>query len=120
MLSGVFGDIDLRIQMEMLLIRGIVLFDATNCIQRIILPVMVVLLDFLLVPYFTARVACMFIQSYFLRVILVRYCYHTYIVIRALCYLVYSLTTYLIALHNEIRDTKYLIGTTLTNRGANA
>jgi hypothetical protein len=111
-----FGDIPLRLQFEQILIRGFAQFDAGTTLFKVVLPVTATLLDFLLVPYFLARVACLFVQSYLLRTVLVRFSIHIYIVMRVLIFAVRHVYTYLTTLHNELRDSRYLIGTKLTNR----
>jgi hypothetical protein len=114
--NGMFGEIDLRIQMEMVLIRGFANFDAATCLTRIVLPVTLHLLDLLLTPYFLARCACVFTSSYMVRTVMMRYCYHAYITVGCLGYVGYRTVAALVKLHNEVRDSKYLIGTKLTNR----
>lgn len=106
----------MRLQFEQILIRGFAQFDAGTTLFKVVLPVTATLLDFLLVPYFLARVACLFVQSYLLRTVLVRFSIHIYIVMRVLIFAVRHVYTYLTTLHNELRDSRYLIGTKLTNR----
>lgn len=101
----------------MLLIRGFEQFDAMHAVSTILLPVCVILLDFLLVPHFLARAACVLVPSYLARTLMMRFCYHTYIMIRIAVYVAYRVAVTLVKLHNEVRDSKYLIGTRLTNRG---
>ena len=111
-----FGENDLRTQMEMTLIRGFAQFDATLCLCRIVWPVTLQLLDLLLIPFFIARIACVLTSSYLLRTIMMRYCYHVYILTILVGYGLRHSVYALIRLHNEVRDSKYLIGTRLTNR----
>lgn len=115
-LTGMFGDIPLRLQFEQILIRGFAQFDAATTLRRVIVPVVARLLDFLLVPYFLARLACLFLQSYLLRTVLVRFSIHIYITVRVLIFAARHVYLYLTTLHNELRDSRYLIGTKLTNR----
>ena len=115
-LSGLFGDIDLCLRLELILIRGFAQFNALSCLRHVVAPTLLVLCDLLLVPYFCARLACMFLSSYLLRTLLVRFSYHAYVALRVVTYLSYHLAAYLVKLHNEVRDSKYLIGTKLTNR----
>ncbi len=49
-LTGMFGDIPLRLQFEQILIRGFAQFDATTTLRKVILPTVAGLLDYLLVP----------------------------------------------------------------------
>jgi len=115
-LSGVFGDIELRTQLELIIIRGFAQFDAKHCWDVLVLPTCLVLMDLALVPYFCARFLSMGVQSYTLRTLLVRFSFHSYIILRVSLYVAYHSVRYLVKLHNEVRDSKYLIGTQLTNR----
>lgn len=111
-----FGEIDLRHQMEMAIIRGFAQFDAGLALRRIVLPVTLRLLDLLLMPYLLARCACVLTSSHLVRTLMVRFCYHAYIGFWVLAYGAYHAVAVLVRLHNEVRDSKYLIGTKLTNR----
>ena len=111
-----FGDIDLRTQLEMVIIRGFAQFDAKVTMQRVVVPVTLFLLDLLLMPYALASCACAFTQSYQVRTILLRYCYHANIGAQLLGFGTHRTITALVKLYNEVRDSKYLIGTQLTNR----
>ena len=115
-LTGMFGDIALRLQFEQIMIRGFAQFDAWSTFINVIVPVTRRLFDLLLVPFFAARTASIFIQSYLLRTILVRFSVHIYIGLRILFYVIRQVYQYLVTLHNEVRDSRYLIGTKLTNR----
>jgi len=116
LLSGLFGELELRNQMEMVIIRGFAHFDAAQSLQRVVYPILLHLLDLLLVPYFIARCLCMVTPSYYLRTLMVRYCFHVYIAALVLMHVSYHLVVAVVRLHNEVRDSKYLIGTKLTNR----
>lgn len=70
-LAGVFGDTPLRLHMEQILIRGFAQFDARHAATRVVIPVLIGVLDYTVVPYFLARVACLFIDSYMLRTVVV-------------------------------------------------
>lgn len=111
-----FGDIPLRLQFEQILIRGFAQFDAWSAFIHVIVPVTRRLFDLLLIPFFAARTASVFIQSYLFRTLLVRFSVHIYIGLRVLFYAVGHLYQYLVTVHNEVRDSRYLIGTKLTNR----
>lgn len=102
--------------MELVLIRGFAQFDAALSLQRVVYPVLLRLLDLLLVPYFFARCLCLVTPSYYLRTIILRYCFHVYIAALVFMHAGYHVIGAVIKLHNEVRDSKYLIGTKLTNR----
>lgn len=115
-LSGVFGDIEMRNHLEHIIIRGFAQFDATHTLKMVVLPTILALMDFVAVPFFAARLCTMFLPSYMWRTLVVRFSYHTYIALRLCAHLATRLVEYLVRLHNEIRDSRYLIGTRLTNR----
>jgi len=87
-----------------------------HCLHQLVLPVLTVLMDLLLVPYFMARVGCMFVHDYQTRTVMVRFSYHLYLLLRLAGHLSLQLIRYLSALHQDVRDSRYLIGTQLTNR----
>ncbi len=116
LLSGLFGELELRNQMEMVVIRGFAQFDAAASLQRVVCPVLLHLLDLLLVPYFFARCLCLVTPSYYVRTLMLRYCFHVYIATLGLGHVGYHVIVAIVKLHNEVRDSKYLIGTKLTNR----
>lgn len=115
-MTGMFGDIPLRLQFEHILIRGFVQFDAYSALRHVLLPVTAFLLDLILVPFFYSRLLCMYVDSYLLRTVFVRYSIHGYIAASALWRVLRTSYAYIISLHNEIRDSRYLIGTKLSNR----
>lgn len=102
--------------MEMVVIRGFAQFDAAASLQRVVYPILLHLLDLLLVPYFVARCLCLVTPSYYLRTVMLRYCFHVYIATLGLGHVGYHVVAAIVKLHNEVRDSKYLIGTKLTNR----
>ena len=107
----------MRLQLELILMRGFAQFDALHSLKHVVLPALLLLLDLLLVPYFAARLlSATLVKSYLLRIVLARYCYHAYILLRGAVYVLHTGFSYLVKLHNEVRDSKYLIGTKLTNR----
>ena len=116
-LSGVFGDIPMRTHLEHIFIRGLEQFDATVVLVNVVLPVLTILLDFTVVPHCMAQLAGLTVRSYLLRTVLVRFCLHIYIASRLTFYFVREAQRYLVTVHKEIRDQRYLVGTQLTNRG---
>ncbi|RYG97512.1 hypothetical protein EON65_52750 [archaeon] len=61
MLSGVFGDLPLRDDLELLLIRGVRHFNFTHYLQNIFIPILLPLLDLLAPPYFLSRLLGMYV-----------------------------------------------------------
>jgi len=115
-MTGMFGDIRLRLEFEQIMIRGFAQFDALSALKNVLLPVITALLDFILIPFFFSRMFCMLTTSYLLRTKIVRYSIHTYLLCIVLWKVVCRACTYVASLHNEIRDSRYLIGTKLSNR----
>ena len=99
------------------MIRGFQQFEFQHFVQKIYLPIVIPLMDLVCIPFFISRCCGMFTESYLVRTLLVRYSMHGYIVARCAWSLLCTLSQYLVNLHNEIRDTRYLLGTELTNRG---
>lgn len=115
-LTGVFGEIDLRNHMEMTIIRGFAHFDFLHFMKHVFAPVTIPLLDMVCFPFFISRFAGAFTDNYVIRTALVRFSLHGWITLRLLYSGLKSLVKRIISLHNEIRDTRYLVGTELTNR----
>lgn len=90
--------------------------NMTYIIIHIISPIMLYLSDFLVIPFFISKLISYFISSYTIQTLLVRYSFLFYLVFRLLFKLTIVAYGYLIVLYNEIRDTRYLLGTELTNR----
>lgn len=110
------GDIDLRTHLEMLMIRGFLHFDLKHFMDKVYLPIVLPLMDLVCIPFFAGRCLSMLTVNYTYRTLLVRYSSHMYIICRCLVYLARAAINYLVTLHNEIRDSRYLVGTQLENR----
>jgi E3 ubiquitin-protein ligase MARCH6 len=95
--------------------RGLVNIEARFILLQIIVPTVLWLLDFLLVPYFFARLAAVFVPSYALQTRIVRYSFAAYLALRASIFLADKLCGSVTGLYNEIRDSRYLVGIELTN-----
>lgn len=87
---------------------------------HIVIPVIIWSLDFLLIPYFISKCLCCFVSSYTYQSLLVRYSYSIYSMIRIGLFFGQKLYKNMIRLHDEMRDSRYLVGTELTNRNNNA
>jgi hypothetical protein len=96
--------------------RGVARIETLYILREIFVPTLVKLLDMLVVPYFLARFLSLFVRSYMVQTLMVRYSYATYTAIRATAHLAVYAYHFFITLHNEIRDSRYLVGTELTNR----
>ena len=84
--------------------------------SNIILPIIIWLLDFFLVPYFISKCLSCFTSSYANQTLLVRYSYYIYLMMRIGIFAGKGVYKELVALHDEMRDSRYLVGTELTNR----
>ena len=87
--------------------------------SNIILPIIIWLLDFFLVPYFISKCLSCFTSSYANQTLLVRYSYYVYLMMRIGIFAGKGVHKELVALHDEMRDSRYLVGTELTNRLTN-
>ena len=123
-LVGLFGDIDMRVSLEVIVMRGFAQFDAWYCIRSVIIPVSLRLLDYSLVPYLVSLT----IQKganhfFFIPVAYVPFIdhfhhwrYHVYVALRIVLFTCETTYKYIIRIHRQVRDSKYLIGTQLHNR----
>lgn len=118
-LEGLFGEIPLRTELEMLLIRGFAHFDLHIFLHRVYLPMLLPLCDAVFVPFCLGRLVSMYVgQDYILRTATARFSLHACAVLWLLVRLVSYAAMFLVKVHNEIRDTRYLVATELTNRAA--
>ena len=90
--------------------RGLANIEAYFIATQIIFPAILWLLDFLLTPYFLARLIGLFITSYTTQTLLVRYSFILYVALRGSIYVTEKLCNYVMGLYNEIRDSRYLVG----------
>ena len=123
-LVGLFGDIDMRVSLEVIVMRGFAQFDAWYCIRSVIIPVSLRLLDYSLVPYLVSLT----IQKganhfFFIPVAYIPFIdhfhhwrYHVYVALRIVLFTCETTYKYIIRIHRQVRDSKYLIGTQLHNR----
>lgn len=117
MLYGVFGSIIWRLRFQLILFRGFERIDFSFTFFNVIVPLTTTLLDHLVIPYCGARIlGLFFLHSYYQRSLIMRYSFFHYFVLR------FTLRSYdyvyekVMKLHNDIRDSRYLLGTELNNR----
>ena len=96
--------------------RGFAQIEALFIIREIFIPTTIFLLDLLLVPYFVARFLSFFLESYATQTMLVRYSYALHLGLHVVAHFAHYAYSFLVSLHNEIRDSRYLVGTELANR----
>ena len=114
---GLIGDILWRLRFQIILLRGFDLVNFNFTLHGVILPLMINLLDHLLVPYCAARLIGLFyLDSYPLRTLIMRYSFLIYFLLRATVASYGFVKEKIIKLHNDIRDSRYLLGTELNNR----
>jgi flagellar biosynthesis component FlhA len=114
---GVFGDNEWRERFSRVFRMGFSRIEFMAILCGIILPIVTLLLDMLIFPYFAARVLCLFAtESYVKRTLFVRFSFLACCMLKLAWKGVGSLKVAVINLHNEIRDSRYLLGTELKNR----
>lgn len=121
---GALGDNIYRARIERVLQQGAAALDAYFVFTSIICPICIALADMLITPYFLARVAgALFTTSYAVQTALIRLSFLAYFLLSLLVHACSQLHRHLVVVYNEIRDSRYLVGTELTNTvagGANA
>jgi hypothetical protein len=91
--------------------------DLSFIVRKIMIPIFLYLLDRLIVPYFFARTLGLCLtQSYTLRTLIMRYSFVVYYVSRLIVVGIRFAREYVGRMHTEILDSRYLVGTELTNR----
>lgn len=95
------------------------LLDIKLIVFSFLAPVIVQLLDYLCIPYFLSRLLGLMCKSYQIKTLLVRFSFVTYFALRMSLIAAAYVYGILKKWHNDIRDSRYLIGTELTNRGGN-
>jgi hypothetical protein len=94
--------------------------DLWAAIRDVVVPVTIKLLDLLVTPFFIARVlGAVLTSSYGLQTFLVRHSFAAYLASQLAGHVCGALKRQLRAVYEEIRDSRYLVGTELTNQGTN-
>jgi len=97
---------------------GLLRLDLWAAVRDVVVPVTVTLLDLLVTPYFIARVlGALLTTSYGLQTFLVRHSFAAYMASQLAGHVCGALKRQLRAVYEEIRDSRYLVGTELTNQG---
>ena len=92
------------------------MLDVKLIVTSFVWPVTLKLLDYLCTPYLIARVLGLFVSSFIVRTLLVRLCFLAYFAAQILLVGALHAHKYLNKWYNDLRDSRYLIGTELTNR----
>lgn len=113
---GLLGENEWKRRWQKFFDQGVTNIDLHFVFLDILSPLMVMCLDHLLVPYFLSRTICFYIQSYEMQTIVTRYSFLIYFLIFKLFDSVKAAFNYFRGFYNQVRDSRYLIGTELTNR----
>ena len=110
-------DVLWRLRFQILLLRGFERIDFTFTLVQVVVPVIVTLLDHLLIPYCIARfLGLLYLHSYLQRSLIMRYSFSLYFILRLSIDNYGYMQAKLRKLHDDLRDSKYLLGTELNNR----
>ena len=91
------------------------MLDLRLIVTSFIWPMTMKLLDYLCTPYFIARLLGLFITSYRAKTLLVRLSFLSYFAARVSFLISDYIHKNLVKWYNDLRDSRYLIGTELTN-----
>mmetsp|Transcript_13517 Transcript_13517/g.20306 ORF Transcript_13517/g.20306 Transcript_13517/m.20306 type:complete len:1060 (-) Transcript_13517:77-3256(-) len=117
LLVGAFGESLWRDRFSRVIRSGFSGVDFTFILVEIICPILMFLIDRLVLPYFFARIlglAC--VDSYAYRTLVMRFSFPLYFVSQFVFMGIARVKHAVINLHNDIRDSMYLLGTELKNR----
>lgn len=116
-MMGMFGnDDEWKRRWQRVYDAGVTNIDLHFAFFEIIIPLTFICLDHLLVPFFVSRTMCFYIQSYATQTIVTRYSFLAYFLFFKLFDGLKIVFKYLVGVYNQVRDSRYLIGTELTNR----
>lgn len=89
---------------------------------ELMIPIMVLLLDYLLIPYFSSLLLlriCVWADTtldYAVQTLIARYSYAIHLLLRICCYMLACAISYAQKRLDAIRDARYLLARELTNR----
>ena len=107
----------LRNNIERVINLGVERINLTFTFREIIFPVLFNTSDFILIPYFFSRLAGVYFDlPYEMKSKLVRLSFVMYLLFRLFVFSMKEIYSILKKKYNDIRDSRYLIGTELTNR----
>jgi hypothetical protein len=105
--------------MEQVVRLGIAGVNSYQILRDIIFPVLFLLLDHTLTPYFFSRVLGAVYasgdSSTLLQSLIIRYCYASYILLKLVLAACGYFADHLRKVHDDIRDSRYLVGQELAN-----
>ena len=114
---GALGENAWKRRFDRVLMRGFEGVEFLWIMREIMLPIAFMLLDHIIFPYFAARLLCLLgKQSYLQRTLTVRFSFAVYLTMKLAWMGLGKLQAAIVKVHNEIRDSRYLLGTELKNR----
>lgn len=114
---GLFGNNLWKLKIQLVLLRGFERIDFIFILTKLIFPLLLIMLDHLCVPYCLGKTLGLFFsESYLYRSLIMRYSFAVYFILRQLIESYEIIKERIIKLHNDIRDSRYLLGTELNNR----
>mmetsp|Transcript_5123 Transcript_5123/g.6281 ORF Transcript_5123/g.6281 Transcript_5123/m.6281 type:complete len:421 (-) Transcript_5123:450-1712(-) len=97
--------------------HGIMGVDFTWTMQHVVMPTLLTLTDAALIPYVMSQgIAPLFLESHMDRAWAARLALPVYLMFKSLLLMVRAMRRALIALHDKIRDDRYLLGVQLHNK----
>lgn len=115
-LVGIIGGNDWRVRLERVLNLGFQRIDIQYIFQEIISPVAILVMDLLAFPYTTGKLFSLFSESYSTRSLIMRYSFITFLSLVVAFHAAFYMAKLVKHMHDEFRDSRYLLGTNLTNR----
>ena len=115
---GIFGETPWRRKWQRVYDLGLTNIDLCFFVSELYLPFMNICLEYILTPFFITRTICLFYipNNYSLQTIITRFSFVGYLLVVQLKNLIEIGCKSLIKLHNQIFDSRYLVGTELANR----
>lgn len=113
---GVFGDTKWKRRLQRLVDQGFTNLDPHFVCAELVFPVMLTCLDLLLVPFFASRTIAIYLSSYRAQTAVARYSYLVYFILIQSMHLTKLAFDQMGNLYSHLLDSRYLIGTELTNR----
>ena len=88
-LVGMFGDNVWRRKWQRAIDQGILNLDPYYILTQLIIPIVIICLDYLLTPYFISRMVCIYIlyDSYYQQTLVTRFSFLVYFILRQVMYI---------------------------------
>ena len=91
-----FGDNTWRRKWQRAIDQGILNIDPYYILTELIIPIVIICLDYLLTPYFISRIVCIYIlsDSYYQQTLVTRFSFIVYFILRQVMYMYYMYILY--------------------------